>query len=187
MASRKRSRHKKKSQHVSDNAARTPLSTVVEVRHSSVHGRGVYAAQFIPKGARIIEYTGKRMSWKEVPNDRDDPHTFIFGLDNGQVINPEIDGNEARWINHSCDPNCEAVGEDGGIFIYALRRIRPGEELFYDYALQLDEPITKKLENEHRCHCGASTCRGTMLEVKKRKRARKRQGRARPPVAPRHV
>lgn len=140
---------------------------MVEVRRSSVHGRGVYAAQLIPKGARIIEYTGKRMSWADVPNDDDDPHTFIFGLDNGQVINPEIGGNEARWINHSCDPNCEAVGKEDRIFIYALRRIRTGEELSYDYALQLDEPITRKLESEFKCHCGAARCRGTMLEVKK--------------------
>ena len=130
----------------------------------------MYATQLIPKGARVIEYTGKRMSWADVPNEDDDPHTFIFGLDNGQVINAEIDGNEARWINHCCDPNCEAVGEDDGIFIYALRRIRAGEELSYDYALQLDEPITKKLENEFKCHCGAARCRGTMLEVKKQTR-----------------
>ena len=143
------------------------MSYSVEVRHSSVHGRGVYARQSIPKGARIVEYTGKRMEWADVPNDDGDPHTFIFGLDNGQVINAEIDGNEARWINHSCDPNCEAVGKGNGIFIYALRRIRAGEELSYDYALQLNEPITRELESEFKCHCGAARCRGTMLEVKK--------------------
>ena len=131
----------------------------------------MYATQLIPKGARIIEYTGKRMSWADVPNDDDDPHTFIFGLDNGQVINAEIDGNEARWINHSCDPNCEAVGKDDRMFIYALRKIRTGEELFYDYSLQLDEPITKELVQEYKCDCGASRCRGTMLEVKKGTRA----------------
>ncbi len=143
---------------------------MVEVRNSSIHGRGVYATQHIPKGTRIMEYTGKRMSWADVPNEDDDPHTFIFGLDNGEVINARIDGNEARWINHSCNPNCEAVGENGGIFIYALKRIRLGEELSYDYALQLAEPITKKLAAEYRCHCGSPRCRGTMLEMKKKKR-----------------
>jgi uncharacterized protein len=164
----------KESPQISDNAGttRTQRSAIVEVRHSSVHGRGVYATQHIPKGTRITEYTGKRMSWADVPND-DDPHTFIFGLDNGQVINAAIEGNEARWINHSCDPNCEAVGENGGIFIYALKTIRPGDELFYDYALQLAEPITRKLEREHQCHCGAARCRGTMLEIKKKKRRRR--------------
>ena len=75
----------------------------IEVRESGVHGRGVYAAQFIPKGARIIEYTGERVSWEAAPDDADDPHTFNFGLENGEVINPEVGGNDARWINHSCD------------------------------------------------------------------------------------
>ena len=148
---------------------------MVEVRRSSVHGRGVYATKLISKGTRIIEYTGKRMLWADVPNHDDDPHTFIFGLDNGQVINAGIDGNEARWINHSCNPNCEAVGKGSGIFIYALQKIRAGEELFYDYALQLDEPITRKLEQEYKCHCGTSRCRGTMLEIKKKPRAPRRK------------
>lgn len=138
----------------------------LEVRSSRIHGRGVFATRAIRKGRRIIEYTGKRMSWEDAPNDPDDPHTFNFGLENGKVINPEIGGNEARWINHSCDPNCEAIEEDDRIFIYALRGIRPGEELFYDYALELDEPITKELAEEFACHCGSPKCRGTMLETK---------------------
>ena len=107
------------------------------------------------------------MSWEEAPNDPDDPHTFNFGLENGEVINPEIGGNEARWINHSCEPNCEAIeDEDDRIFIYALRDLPAGEELFYDYALEIDEPPTKGLEKEHECHCGSRKCRGTMLSLK---------------------
>jgi SET domain-containing protein len=141
-------------------------SLLVEVRSSRIHGRGVFANKPIRKGRKIIEYTGKRMSWEDAPNDPDNPHTFNFGLENGKVINPEIDGNEARWINHSCDPNCEAIEEDDRIFIYALRDIRPGEELFYDYALELDEPITKELAREFACDCGSSKCRETMLEIK---------------------
>lgn len=143
-----------------------PASLPLQVRSSSVHGRGVYATKAIRKGRRIIEYTGERVSWEEAPNDPDDPHTFNFGLENGDVINPEVGGNEARWINHSCDPNCEAIEEDDRIFIYAMRNIRPGEELFYDYALELDEPITKELREEFACHCGSAKCRGTMLEDK---------------------
>jgi uncharacterized protein len=65
----------------------------VEVRESAVHGRGVYAMEFIPKGKRIIEYTGERVSWEAAPDDRDNPHTFNFGLENGKVINPEVGGN----------------------------------------------------------------------------------------------
>ena len=178
MASPKSSRHKQ-SPRASNNGVvvRTQPSPMVEVRHSSVHGRGVYATQLIPKGARIIEYTGKRMSWTDVPNDDDDPHTFIFGLDNGQVINPEFGGNEARWINHSCDPNCEAVGKEDRIFIYALRKIPTGEELSYDYALQLDEPITQELIQEFKCDCSTSLFRGTMLEIKRTRAVGRRAGR----------
>ena len=105
------------------------------------------------------------MTWESVPDESDDPHAFLFGLDDGTiVIDPTIGGNEARWINHSCDPNCEAIEEGGRVFIYALRDIRPGEELVYDYQLEVDEPRTKEVERESECYCGAANCRGTMLE-----------------------
>ena len=96
-------------------------AALIEVRESGVHGRGLYAARLIREGMRIIEYTGERVSWEVAPDDDNDSHTFNFGLENGDVINPEVGGNEARWINHSCDPNCEAVEEDDRIFIYAVR------------------------------------------------------------------
>ncbi len=138
---------------------------LIEVRKSGVHGRGVYATKAIPKGTRIIEYAGKRVLWESIPEDSEDRRTFLFGLQNGKdVIDPAIGGNEARWINHSCEPNCEAIEENSRIFIYALRDLRPGEELFYDYALEMDEPRTKELEKESECYCGSSTCRGTMLD-----------------------
>ena len=135
------------------------------VRKSDVHGRGVYTTQRIAKGTRIIEYTGKRVLWDSIPEFSDDQRTFFFGLQDGKhVIDPSVGGNEARWINHSCDPNCEAIEENGRIFIYALRNLRPGEELFYDYALEMDEPTTEELEQESACHCGSAKCRGTMLD-----------------------
>jgi SET domain-containing protein len=137
----------------------------IEVRESGVHGHGVYAMESIAKGTRIIEYTGQRVSWEGAPNDENDPHTFNFGLDNGEVINPEIGGNDARWINHSCDPNCEAIEEDDRIFIDALRDIQAGEELFYDYALEIDEPITEESKKKFACHCHSPNCRGTMLDI----------------------
>jgi uncharacterized protein len=140
-------------------------ATRIEVRESGVHGRGVYATQFIPKDARIIEYAGQRVSWDDAPNDENNPHTFNFGLESGDVINPEIGGNDARWINHCCDPNCEAIEEDDRIFIYAIRDIEPGQELFYDYAMEIDEPITEESKREFACHCGSSNCRGTMLTL----------------------
>ena len=135
----------------------------IEVRESAVHGHGVYATHFIPKGTRIIEYTGQRVSWEAAPDDENDPHTFNFGLENGEVINPEVDGNNARWINHCCNPNCEAIEQDNRIFIYAMCDIEPGEELFYDYAMEIDESITEESKRKFACHCGASNCRGTML------------------------
>ena len=137
----------------------------IEVRQSGVHGRGVFAAQFIPEGKRIIEYTGERVSWEAAPDDDSDPHTFNFGLENGEVINPEIGGNDARWINHSCNPNCEAIEEDDRIFIYAISDIQPGEELLYDYRLEIDEPVTEASKKKFMCLCGTSNCRGTMLAL----------------------
>jgi SET domain-containing protein len=118
----------------------------------------------IRKNSRIIEYTGKRVTWESVPADCDDTHTFLFGLGDGKiVIDPSVDGNEARWINHSCDPNCEAIEEGRCIFIYALRDIRSGEELLYDYQLEVDRLLTTEVAEESRCFCGTSRCRGTMM------------------------
>ena len=143
----------------------------IEVRQSGVHGRGVYATAAIPRGTRIIEYTGKRISWEEgqaqEPQDPDNPnHTFFFSLENGDVIDAGSGGNDARWINHSCRPNCEAREDKGRVYVYALRNLRRGEELFYDYALVPAERRTKKLEKEFGCSCGSAKCRGTMLGAK---------------------
>ncbi len=148
---------------------RKDSSPLVTVRRSGVHGRGVFARRDIPRGTRIIEYTGERISWKEAqalpPNDPDDPHhTFFFSLDDGRVINAAAGGNEARWINHSCGPNCRTDELKGRVYIYALRKIKAGEELFYDYSLEPADKRTKALERLFRCHCGSENCRGTMLE-----------------------
>jgi SET domain-containing protein len=137
---------------------------LIQVRQSNVHGLGAFAAQPIRKGRRIIEYVGERMPWEAASEDPDDPHTFLFGLKDGnQVINAAIGVNDSRWINHSCDPNCEAVERKGRVFIYALRDLSAGEELFYDYALEIDEPRTPETEKQFKCHCGSAACRGTLL------------------------
>lgn len=145
----------------------------IEVRDSGVHGRGVYAAAPIPAGTRIIEYTGERITWQQAldrhPHDPAQPnHTFYFHLDGGLVIDALYGGNNARWINHACEPNCEAEELDGRVFIKALRDLTPGEELFYDYGLVLDERHTAKVKKQFACWCGAATCRGTMLAPKRR-------------------
>ena len=131
-----------------------------------MHGRGVFATRPIRRRARIIEYTGRRILWADVPEDLDDVRTYYFGLDDEKkVIDPSVGGNEARWINHSCDPNCTTFEDSRGrVFIEALRDIRAGEELFYDYCLVIDVPRTKEVEQESICHCGSLRCRGNMLD-----------------------
>lgn len=144
----------------------------IQVRRSGVHGKGVYALRPIAKGQTVVEYVGEVISWKEAqrrhPSNPDDPnHTFYFHLDDTHVIDAGVGGNAARWINHACEPNCEADEEDGRVFIRALRNIAPGEELFYDYGLTVDERYTPKLKREYACRCGAASCRGTMLSPKR--------------------
>ena len=146
------------------------------VRRSGVHGKGVFAAQPLRAGERLLEYKGQRISWKEAvrrhPHNPDEPnHTFYFALEDGRVIDGNVDGNSARWINHSCAPNCEAEKIDGRVFMQALRDISADEELFYDYGLVIDERRTKKLQKEYACRCGARKCRGTMLAPKRNGKA----------------
>ncbi|MCM0045159.1 MAG: SET domain-containing protein-lysine N-methyltransferase [Burkholderiaceae bacterium] len=156
--------------------------TCYKVRHSTVHGNGVFAARKIPAGARIIEYQGKRISEKQANKrfgmDPDNPfHTFFFSLESGKLIDGGDEGNDARWINHACEPNCEAQEEKGRVYIHALRDIARGEELNYDYGLVIGEKLTKQLKKDYECRCGSPSCRGTMLAVKKKKAA-KRAGEA---------
>lgn len=148
---------------------------LVEARDSTVHGRGVFARSPIPIDTAIIEYTGQRISWDEAvrrhPHDPTQPHhTFYFHLEDGSVIDAKVNGNIARWINHSCEPNCEAREEQGQVHIYALRDLLAGEELFYDYGLEIDARYTAKLKREYACYCGHVSCRGTMLAPKSRQR-----------------
>ena len=144
----------------------------IQVRRSGVHGRGVYAVAPLAAGEVLIEYTGERISWDEAmdrhPHDPSNPnHTFYFHIEDGRVIDALYGGNSSRWINHSCEPNCEADEVNGRVFIKALRDIFPGEELFYDYGLVIDERYTPKLKKEFACHCGSPHCRGTMLSPKR--------------------
>jgi SET domain-containing protein len=139
------------------------------VRSSAIHGRGVFASRTIRKGTVIIEYRGVRTSWEAASERQDDDasdpqHTFIFATSDGRVIDASRRGNAARWINHSCAPNCQTFeDENGRVFIEARRTIRAGDELTYDYQLELDERVTAKLRAEYACRCGAKRCRGTLL------------------------
>ena len=143
----------------------------IQVRRSGVHGKGVYALVAIAKGERIVEYTGELITWKEAlrrhPHDPTDPnHTFYFHIDDRRVIDGKFGTNAAKWINHSCRPNCDTDEEDGRVFVRALRAIEPGEELNYDYGLILDGRHTAKVKKEFECRCGSRKCRGTLLAPK---------------------
>jgi SET domain-containing protein len=160
--------------------AKTPVSPSastskrrIQVRRSGVHGKGVFALQDLAEGETLIEYVGEIISWDEAqdrhPHDPKDPnHTFYFHVNEDKVIDALHGGNSSRWINHSCDPNCEADEDNERVFIKALRNIKAGEELNYDYGLIIDEPYTKKLLAEYPCWCGAKNCRGTLLSPKDR-------------------
>lgn len=156
--------------------ARTPL---FKARSSKIHGRGVFAVRRIRKGTRIIEYVGERVSHEAADRryeDRpeDDNHTFLFIVDRHTVIDAGVGGNDARFINHSCAPNCETVIEDRRVFIHALRTILPGEELAYDYQIKREPGDPDDIDEIFACRCGAATCRGTMLVgPRPRRRARR--------------
>lgn len=143
------------------------------VRNSEIHGRGVFAADKIRKGTVIIEYKGQRAAWDDAmerpDSDPDDPaHTFLFELDDGRVIDARVRGNAARWINHSCDPNCKTFeDEDGRVFIEARHKIRPGEELTYDYRLSVDGKLSKDERRQYACRCGTKKCRGSLLRKRR--------------------
>jgi SET domain-containing protein len=139
-----------------------------EVRRSSVHGQGVFALRRFAPGEKILEYVGEVITLQEAlrrhPHDPQNPHhTFYFHINDQRVIDGLHGGNDARWINHSCQPNCAPDEVRGRIFICARRVIFPGEELSFDYGLVSDEPLTEALKVAHACHCGAKKCRGSML------------------------
>lgn len=142
--------------------------SLYRVMNSAIHGTGVFAKRKIKRGTLIIEYVGERISEEEANERYDDEsmthhHTFLFAVEEDVVIDAGVDGNDARFINHSCDPNCEAFIDEDRIFIEAIRDIAVGEELTYDYQLERDGNEKKTWNTLYACRCGAKNCRGTML------------------------
>ena len=141
---------------------------LIEVRASALHGLGVFALRRIEPGTRVIEYLGERISHEEADRRYEgksagDSHTFLFIADDTTVIDAGVDGNEARFVNHACDPNCESVIEKARVFIDAIRTIAPGEELTYDYQIQREADDPPDIDAVFACHCGLPRCRGTMM------------------------
>jgi uncharacterized protein len=159
------------------------ISELIEVRRSNVHGLGVFATQRIAKGTRIIEYVGERVSHAEADRryeekDANDSHTFLFIVDKKTVIDAGVDGNDARFFNHSCDPNCESTVTNKRVYIESIRDIEPGDELTYDYQIQREDDDPDNIDEVFACRCGFAQCRGTMLWPTERKPKRKAKAKA---------
>ena len=137
-------------------------------RRSGIHGHGVFATRRIRAGQLLISYAGQALTKAQArerysDDDGDDPYTLLFHLGGDRYIDAAVDGNDARFINHSCDPNCDPEVLDGAIWIRAIKNIQPGVELTYDYSLELEKSASRKRRELYPCHCGAAKCRGTML------------------------
>ena len=152
------------------------------VRSSGIHGKGVYATQRIRKGTRVVEYLGDRITHEEADDryeakGQDDGHTFLFVVSDRIVIDAGVGGNDARFINHRCAPNCDTVIENDRVFIEAVRTIEPGEELGYEYGLTWESTDDPEELKNYACRCGAPNCRGTMLDQEPvdKKKPRKRR------------
>jgi uncharacterized protein len=137
----------------------------LSARRSTVHGKGLFALMPLTPGERLIEYKGEVTSWRRAAARQRSGagHTFVFGLSNGRVIDGCVGGNSARFLNYASARNCEAIEVGDRVFIHALTAIAPGDELFIDYGLAVDGPVTADVRDQYRCHCGALTCRRSML------------------------
>lgn len=127
----------------------------LEVRHSPIHRWGVYALEKIPARRKVIEYTGEKVSRRETKRRAEHKLNYLFTLTPYWCIDGAVGGSGAEYINHSCDPNVQAVIVKGHILYVSLREIQPGEELAVDY--HFDSHVEKV-----KCSCGAETCRGTI-------------------------
>jgi SET domain-containing protein len=155
-----------------------PNRDFIRVGRSRISGTGVFAKRKIPQGTRIIEYLGKRIPISkylvEIHNGKP-VSMYSFRVTEGTVIDGSRGGNEARFFNHSCEPNCEAYVFDDRAYLYAMRDIVRGEELTFDYKLQsaIEHKVTKADKEIYKCICGSKNCRGTMIASRRRtKRSR---------------
>ena len=177
--------------------ARSKVKVIAEkaykIKSSKIAGRGGFATRAIKKGERLMEYLGERVSHAVADSRYDDAkyalhHTFLFAVNRSVVIDAAVNGNDARFLNHSCAPNCEALIEKSRVFIEAIRDIAKGEELLYDYAYTRDGSETDEEEFQlYACRCGAKSCRGTILAALSKAELRKRAAAAKKRHHPRHT
>lgn len=152
-----------------------------EIRRSGIQGSGAFAIRHIPKGTRLVEYTGERISHEEAdrrPDFKDDTgatHVVLFTVDKRTVIDARVGGNEAQLFNHSCEGNCEAVIEEKRVYLETTRDVEPGEELTYDYEMEYSGEDIVEARKLYPCRCGRPKCRGTLLDIPKKLLARIRR------------
>lgn len=139
------------------------------VRRSRIQGRGIFAISQIRKGKKLIEYVGEPITPEEADRRYDDAngrhHTFLFVLNDTTVLDARRGGNDARFFNHSCDPNCETVIDNDRIWIRSIAPIAPETELVYDYRFEWDDAYEPDDVRYYACRCGSAKCRGTILRV----------------------
>jgi hypothetical protein len=156
--------------------------TAYVVGPSGIHGRGLLAARELGAGERIVEYRGRiqnsecRMQNAEIkarnaPRSYGQNRIYVFEVREGVYLDGGVRGNAARWVNHSCAPNCEAVEEGGRVWIFAQRAIAAGEELTFDYGFRLAVFLG------HPCRCGAAGCAGYIVNARERRRVGRLLGR----------
>lgn len=153
----------------------TPVveNEIYEVRPSHIHGTGIFTRANIAAETRVIEYLGERVSKDESLRRRQDGNFFVFIVTEEFDIDGAVDWNLARFINHSCAPNCEARQEDEHIWIIALRDIQAGEELTFNYGYDLQD------YEDHPCACGAPNCVGYMVAQEHFEDVRRKERRGR--------
>jgi len=144
---------------------REEIETLIEVRASPIQGHGMFARRPIAEGTRLIEYAGEVISEAEGDARYDEGamarhQTYLMALEGGRCIDAAVGGNESRFINHSCEPNCEAVEDDGRVWIETIQPIEAGQELTYDYSYERSEGDDEAF---YRCGCGTPGCRRTIL------------------------
>jgi len=160
--------------------SKTEDHPLYKVTRSKVHGYGAFATRDVKKGEVLDEYLGDRITHEQADkryedHDENDNHTFLFIVDKKTVIDAGIGGNDARFINHKCDPNCESEIKKGRVFIIATKAIRKGEELGYDYQIGREKDDPENVDEIYACRCGSPKCRGTMLWPAKRPSPKKRR------------
>lgn len=155
------------------------MSGLTITRRSAIHGNGVFAARDLAAGLEVMVYAGRLRTHAYIDRVYADTvesgHTFLFTLNDRYVVDANVEGNDARWINHSCEPNCKpyVIEDPAGnpkhdrIVIETLRDIPAGEELTFDYGIRLECRHTARLKKVWACRCGAPTCTGTMLKPKR--------------------